>query len=257
MDRQSPLPSGYIWQGKFAEAEDALRESLTIRRTVYGTDHIDVCSALNNLGNALNRRRKFEEAEVAMREALQINRRLFGNESSELTDILTELISPLEKQNKLTEAEAIAREAYLMRKKLLPRRHPYIGESLGNLANVLQRQGKTKEALYLYRDEIVETSNPTASVLNSFAWFLATCTDSTVRDGQRAVSLAEKAVSATNRKSPYILDTLAAAYAEAGRFTNAISTQKEAMELLHDEGMKKDFVYRLKLYESNTPFREK
>jgi hypothetical protein len=64
-------------------------------------------------------------------------------------------------------------------------------------------------------------------------------------------------VAATNRKAPYNLDTLAAAYAEAGEFTKAVSVQKEAIALLRDEKEKKDFASRLKLYESKTPYRDK
>jgi hypothetical protein len=64
-------------------------------------------------------------------------------------------------------------------------------------------------------------------------------------------------VAAANRKDPQTLDTLAAAYAEAGEFDKAIDTQKEAMELLQNEEMKKDFASRLKLYQSKTLYRER
>ena len=53
-----------------------------------------------------------------------------------------------------------------------------------------------------------------------------------------------------------MLDTLAAAYAEASQFDQAVSTQKEAIALLQDEAQKKDFGTRLKLYESNSPYHE-
>ena len=52
------------------------------------------------------------------------------------------------------------------------------------------------------------------------------------------------------------LDTLAAAYAEAGQYDKAVSVQKEATALLQDEAQKQDYASRLKLYESNTPFRD-
>ena len=99
--------------------------------------------------------------------------------------------------------------------------------------------------------------NDDASSLNAVAWLLATCDDSAIRDGHRAVDLAEKAVAKTNRKDVTILDTLAAAYAEAGEFAKAVTVQKEAMALLNDQKQKADFTSRLKLYESNTPYRER
>jgi serine/threonine-protein kinase len=70
------------------------------------------------------------------------------------------------------------------------------------------------------------------------------------------VKLAQTAVAATNRKDPTILDTLAAAYAETGQFTNAVSAQKAALVLLQDETTKRVYTNRLRLYESTTPYRE-
>jgi WD40 repeat protein len=90
--------------------------------------------------------------------------------------------------------------------------------------------------------------------MNELAWRQATDSDPQFRDGQSAVRFAEKAVAMTNRKDPAYLDTLAAAYAEACNFTNAIAVQREAMELLKEDILKIDFESRLKLYEANTPY---
>ncbi len=92
--------------------------------------------------------------------------------------------------------------------------------------------------------------------MNDLAWLLATCDDLKVRNGAGAVKFAEQAVAKTERKNANLLDTLAAAYAEAGQFGQAVNAQKEAMALLQDEERKKDFSTRLKLYESGTPYRE-
>ena len=55
-------------------------------------------------------------------------------------------------------------------------------------------------------------------LLNSLAWLMATRHNAFERDGKAAVVLAERVATATNRKQPYVLDTLAASYAEAGDF---------------------------------------
>ena len=68
--------------------------------------------------------------------------------------------------------------------------------------------------------------------------------------------LAEKAVAATSRKDPAILGTLAAGLAEAGRFAEAARVQREALGLLNDDKSKEDYSSRLKLYESNAPYRD-
>jgi serine/threonine-protein kinase len=69
--------------------------------------------------------------------------------------------------------------------------------------------------------------------------------------------LAEKAVAATDRKNPAQLDTLAAAYAEAGQFENAVSTEQEAIALLQTEAAKREYGTRLKLFEVHLPYRAK
>jgi hypothetical protein len=95
-----------------------------------------------------------------------------------------------------------------------------------------------------------------ALALNKLAWILATSTDPALRDGRSAVGFAERAVAKTERQEPGILDTLAAAHAEAGEFAKAANVQREAIGLCQDEEMKSDLASRLKLYESNTPYRE-
>ena len=91
--------------------------------------------------------------------------------------------------------------------------------------------------------------------LNAVSWLLATSPAAEVRDGHLAVALAEKVVAATERKNPAMLDTLAAACAEAGQFSRAQSLEREALGLLHDENKKQDYDSRLRLYNSNRPYR--
>lgn len=93
-----------------------------------------------------------------------------------------------------------------------------------------------------------------AQAWNTLARFLATCEIAELRDGTAALSFAEKAVAATNRKDPTNLSTLAMAYAETGQFNKAILVEHEAIALEPDEEQKKDSFSRLKLYESGLPF---
>ena len=61
---------------------------------------------------------------------------------------------------------------------------------------------------------------------------------------------------AHSRANASYLDTLAAAFAEAGDFAKAVTVQKEAIALLRSEKEIQDYASRLKLYESNTPYHE-
>ena len=67
--------------------------------------------------------------------------------------------------------------------------------------------------------------------LNNLAWLLATCSDAAVRDGAEAVRLAEQACRLSGYKQARALGTLAAAYAEAGRFPEAVEAAQKSIEM--------------------------
>jgi tetratricopeptide (TPR) repeat protein len=95
--------------------------------------------------------------------------------------------------------------------------------------------------------------------LNGLAWLLATHPDATVRNGPEAVRLAEHACAVTGRGNPELLDTLAAAYAEAGRFPEAINAAQEAIALARtagDEAAVNQAENLLGFFQSGRPFRE-
>jgi Flp pilus assembly protein TadD len=98
------------------------------------------------------------------------------------------------------------------------------------LAGQLKGDGKIAEAIQHYRQALdVDSNNPV--VLNRLAWLLATANQPELRDGQEAVRLATKAVKLTESREPVMIGTLAAAYAETGRFTNAVEMANNAVGL--------------------------
>jgi hypothetical protein len=95
---------------------------------------------------------------------------------------------------------------------------------------------------------------------NSLAWLFATCPEALLRNGGRAVELAQQAEQLSGGRHPEILDTLAAAYAEAGRFPDAVTTAGQALHLAEAQTnavLADDIRTRLKLYEANSPYHEK
>lgn len=88
---------------------------------------------------------------------------------------------------------------------------------------------------------------------NNKAWLLATCPDDTLRDGQLAVKHATKACELSDWNRAMFLDTLAAAYAEAGDFESAVKWQQEAIRL--DDGTE-GFQERLRMFEAGDVYRE-
>jgi tetratricopeptide (TPR) repeat protein len=93
-------------------------------------------------------------------------------------------------------------------------------------------------------------------VLNNLAWQLATCPQDAVRNGEMAVKLAEHAGRLTKYKSTEILDTLAAAMAETGRFQEAIRWQQELVQLL-PSAQRGEARQRLELYQQSKPYRQR
>ena len=96
-----------------------------------------------------------------------------------------------------------------------------------------------------------------ADALRHDAWLLATCPDSAIRDGHRAVELAQKAIK--REDGPTFRDTLAAADAEAAQFDQAQLEEARAIELARSKGqtdLLAAFEARLELYRKGVPFRD-
>src|SRR5262249_19058159 len=98
------------------------------------------------------------------------------------------------------------------------------------LGSLLSRQRRTAEALDQWRAAL-KLRPDWPELLNNLAWPLATDPDATLRNGAQAVELAERACQLTEYKRAVLVGTLAAAYAEAGRFTDAVSAATKAREL--------------------------
>lgn len=96
-------------------------------------------------------------------------------------------------------------------------------------------------------------------VANDLAWILATHPDAAERSGAEAIALLEPLLSTPLGATPEVLDTLAAAYAEAGRFADAVATAARAEALAREAGrapIADIIAARRRLYESGRPFRE-
>jgi tetratricopeptide (TPR) repeat protein len=118
----------------------------------------------------------------------------------------------------------------------------------GHYADAIAQGGK---AVKLNPDEVLG--------LDNLAWLLATCPDPKFRDGPRAVILSEHACQLTRNEAPVPLCTLAAAYAEMGRFTNAIASANLSEQLASQHGMTAlalQDLTMLNLFQSSQPYHE-
>jgi spermidine synthase len=97
-----------------------------------------------------------------------------------------------------------------------------------------------------------------ATAANNLAWLLATSNDPQLRNAEEAVRWAQRAAEMTGDESPVVLDTLAAAYAAAGRFDRAVEAAKKAIDLRVQSGQLEiahKIRQRLRLYENDQPYR--
>lgn len=110
----------------------------------------------------------------------------------------------------------------------IPDAHYYMGE-------ILQLRGQAREAIACFR-RAVALNPKLVLALNALAWVYSTHWDAQFRDDQQAVVLAERACQLTQDKVPALLDTLAAAYGNAGRFAEAVETADKAIFLAQQAG---------------------
>src|SRR5262245_18884644 len=94
-----------------------------------------------------------------------------------------------------------------------------------------------------------------ADAHNALAWILATCPQAACRNGEKAVEHATLACKLTDHKDAINLDTLAAAYAESGKYKEAVEWQKRAIAAAADADDREEFQERLRLYQAGKPFR--
>jgi Flp pilus assembly protein TadD len=135
---------------------------------------------------------------------------------------------------------------------------PNLAEAHNNLANALLQKGRAAEAVTHYQAAAdALPGNP--YLLNNLAWVLATSPQASVRNGVRAMELAQQAERLSGGKDPSVLGTLAAAYAETGRFPDAVAAAQRALELATSQtNLARVGTLRtqLGLYQAGSPFRD-
>ena len=252
LDPDSPqahgnLATALMLNGKPDEGIAQYRQALRID-PAFAEGHLNLAIALAQQGSR-------DEAITHHREAVRLNPRMaevpLDLETARSTpESIHDLAVSLAMQGEIDEAVDRFREAL----RLDPRR----AEFHTSLALALVVQGEVQEAIDHYREAIrLKPGDPRPN--NNLAWIRATHPDPKFRNGTEAVRLAERALKLSGDRDPGLLDTLAAAYAEAGRFPEAISTLQEAIWLAKAagaEGLTPSLEERLRGYEAGRPYRE-
>jgi tetratricopeptide (TPR) repeat protein len=213
---------------------------------------------LHHFADLLRIRHELGQARSLAEEAVAIFRRhpVWPSEEQHALQVLASILA---EQGDSAALAAFYPDALAASSKLLNQQDTAAVSSLRRLAAVFFHAGFLREAQTLYRQAAecyrVCAEADDIDALNGLAWLLATCPDATVRDGRRAVALAQRAVELTKWQSSNALDTLAAAYAEVGEFASGVRAEKQAMALL-PEAARESFAVRLRIYEASRPFHD-
>jgi len=135
---------------------------------------------------------------------------------------------------------------------------PGYGPAYNGIASALHRQGRLAEAIAEY-ERAVQLRPESAGILSNLAWMLATCADPSLRNGPRALELAQRADRFSGDANPRVLRSLAAAHAELGQSGQAAKTARRALELSLQDG-ESSFTRALRreisLFDAGRPYHE-
>ena len=201
----------------------------------------DDAEAHNNLGSALLKKGEVDEAIVHFQKALQIE--------PDNAEACYNLGNALFQHGEVDEAIVHFQEALQI--------EPDNAKAHINLGNALLQKGEADEAITHYQ-KALQIKPDNAEAQNNLAWVLATCPQASLRNGDKAVELARRANQLVGDGNPIILGTLAAAYAEAGRFPEAAETARRAVQVAEAQSntaLAEALRSQLKFYQAGLPFR--
>jgi tetratricopeptide (TPR) repeat protein len=137
------------------------------------------------------------------------------------------------------------------------RSKPDLSDAHTRLAACLADEGRDQESLQHYL-EAIRLNPGDLEAHNNVAWLLATDSNDGVRDGRKALEHARIAVALSHGEVPTVLGTLAAAYAENGRFAEAVESAKKALAMAQaasDAAAINDLRVQLRAYERGRAYR--
>ena len=261
--------------GRLLAERGEFNDAISHYEAVLATSPADV-EAHNNLGATLFQAGRVDDAIANYQEALAV-RPDYADASCNLADALLAkgdmdgaityyrtcvAVLPSHADAQYNLASALLRKGrideaimhYEKALELLPENadaHVNLGSALLAKDRIVDAIGQYKEALQFAPENLAAKSN--------LAWLLATSSDPSLRNGPEAVLLAEQASRSSGGKRPLALRILAAAYAEAGRFSEARTTAREALQAADDQGnvALSDFLRKeIALYESGQPYHK-
>jgi Flp pilus assembly protein TadD len=234
VDARNNLGTALQSLGRNAEAIAQFEQALKVKP--------DCVEGHYNLGNALAGRGQMDEAISQFQQALKLN--------PDDAQAHTNLGAALLMRGKIDEAIAQFRRALEI--------EPGNVKPRDNLGKALASRGQFDEAIFQF-EQALKLKPGDADAHGSLAWLRATCPQASLRNGAEAIKHAERANQLSGGKQPDVLHTLAAAYAEAGRFPEALATVRKALDLAtqqNNRALADALRARIALYEARKPYHQ-
>ena len=203
-------------KGDYAEAKNAYQMALAC--TWYKSDRMEI---YNHLGNLLMATGQYGEAITNYQNSLE----LAPNQPEARTRLGQCFVG-----NRQPDRAAVEFQTAI-------RLQPDNAEAQLGLAMILESTGRNAEAQAHYW-KTIELATNSITALNNLAWLLAADADPRLRNGNQAVQLAGRACELTHYQQAFLIGTLAAAYAEAGRFKDATAAAQKAQDVALAHGQK-------------------
>jgi tetratricopeptide (TPR) repeat protein len=262
------LGNGFLQQGRWDEAIAHYERTLEI--------HFGHADAHNNLGVALLQEKRVDEALPHFEKALAIQPD-HANANNNLADVLMQRGLPafaigryqkvLAVQPGNADAHFNLGSALLLRGRLdeamaefeqTLQLQPGFAPAHNNLSVILLQKKRPREAV-AHLQTAVELQPENARSLAALAWVQATSSDDSVRNGTIAIELAQRANQLSGNQDPDILRSLAAAYAESGRFAEAVPAAQRALQFADAQTgteLAEALQVQLKFYQAGSPYRD-
>jgi protein O-mannosyl-transferase len=209
-----------LQRGEWDSAISRFESALTIRSHNAAT-HYNLGRALmeNNLANALARKGRLDEAVNHYEESIRL-RPDYGDPYFNLGSVLFQ-------QGRIDDAIVQWHKALAAQ--------PNDAGFHTALGNAFLKKGLQKDAIAEY-EHAARISRQDPMARNNLAWLLATSSDTSIRDGNRAIEVAKQAVQLSGGQDANYLRTLAAGYAETGRFAEAKETARRGLQAAQTQG---------------------
>ena len=227
-------------QGKYQEAIPLAEKAIELAKRVYGPEHPNTATSLNNLAELYDYMGEHAKAEPLLQEALRIRQKVLGSEHPDTALSLNNLAALYQDMGAYAKAEPLDQEALRIRQKVLGSEHPDTAISLYNLGSLYQSMGEyakaeplDQEALQIFQKVLGPEHSYTASSRNNLAGLYWAMGEYAKAEPlyQEALRIRQKVLGPEHPDTAVSLNNLALLYKLMGEYAKAEPLDQEALRI--------------------------